>query len=162
MIALLLTFFAYSGLSSADKASMTVALWVTAVSWGFAPAMYNPHAFSLKELLADWSSWHSWLLSADFDDWFYGQKAGASVGELGQNNWYMHLNAESAARRLLKGLGAFAFWGGLLASLLLEVAPPCQWRGCRSARPATGVGAALGPQGSRASSNSALSSRFLA
>ena len=123
MMVLLLIFVQSSALSASDKRAMSLAPWIVALSWLFAPALYNPHAFSMRELILDWQCWHKWLRSSDYDEWWFGESADGSRRNLKANNWFCSLGTGPTASRLLLALARVVFWSALSMRLLWMALP---------------------------------------
>ena len=81
---LLLVFHRFNALGDAFYVTAASSLWLVALSWFFAPALNNPFGFTLAGVLSDAQEWSQWLHSEAYDDFFYGQKLGATNGELNQ------------------------------------------------------------------------------
>jgi len=92
--AMLLIMWRYSAMGGEFYFQSTISLWVATIAWLFGPAIYNPFAFTYKDIFSDLQGFSLWMRSEAFDDWFYGQQASASTGDLSHNNWFSWLNAE--------------------------------------------------------------------
>jgi len=121
VILLLLVTWRFSALGSSFYVQATLSLWLSAFSWLFAPALNNPFAFTLSGLYQDRQEWAAWLYSEGFEDWFYGQKSGATLGELNQNNWYSWLNAEPFQLRLGHAVAKLAIYGTITLLMLQQL-----------------------------------------
>lgn len=107
MLVLLLVTLRYNALGLKFYLSTTQSLWIVAGSWLIAPAVFNPSAFSLGEVQKDYAEWTAWLRSTAFEDFFFGQKAGArSTGDLAQNNWFSWLNVRARPAHLAHAANA--------------------------------------------------------
>ena len=121
LIVLLLIFKWYSALGNQFYINATQSLWLVVVGWLFAPALYNPFSFSLAEIRRDFREWTTFLRSTAFDDFHYGQKAGAVDGDLKQNNWYSWLNVEPTHLKLLHALFRLVIYYCLFYVILMRI-----------------------------------------
>ena len=118
VIVLLLIFMRFNALGDTFYWKSALSLWIAAVSWLFAPAIYNPFAFTLAGVRADMREWTNWLHSEKFDDFFYGQKAEAMTGELNQNNWYSWMNVEPLGHRIIHSVARLFIYGTICLLIL--------------------------------------------
>ena len=118
VLVLLFIFERFNALGGAFYESATFSMYLVAISWFFAPAINNPFGFTLSGIKDDSAEWSAWLHSEGFDDYFYGQKAGASSGELNQNNWFSWLNREPTGLKLIHAIARIAIYG-VIAILIL-------------------------------------------
>ena len=107
---MLLITLRYSAMGQEWYNKSCLSLWIATFSWFLGPAIYNPFGFSYKEGRLDIERWSQWMRSGAFDDWFYGQKASASTGDLNHNNWFSWLNAEpTLAKTFMSVLNLFLY-----------------------------------------------------
>merc|ERR1711871_56681 len=88
---LLLVTLQFSALGTEWYVKSCTALWLSAFSWFIGPALYNPLAFSYKDVLEDIRTWGHWIRSEKFQTWLLGQAASSDQGDLNHNNWYSWL-----------------------------------------------------------------------
>ena len=69
----------------------------------------------------DLKRWSQWLRSDAFEDWFYGQKASASTGDLSHNNWFSWLNAEPTLSKTLGSLWGLVLYGCISLAIALRI-----------------------------------------
>jgi len=121
MVVLLLVTSRFSSMGLAWYVNATGSLWVVVVGWLLAPVLYNPFAFSLTELRTDWPKWTTFLRSADFEDFYYGQKAGEATGSLMHNNWFCWLNVEPTSLKRMHAVFRLAIYGLIGLTITAQV-----------------------------------------
>ena len=119
MMLLLLITFKYNAMGLGFYIEATQSLWLVAISWLLAPALYNPSAFSIEEIRSDYLAWSAWLRSPAFEENFYGHTASNfATGSLSQDNWFSWLNVEPLAVKLPRALLRLVIYTGIGFSII--------------------------------------------
>jgi len=111
----------FSALGTEWYVKSCTALWLAAFSWFIGPALYNPLAFSYKDVLEDIRTWGHWIRSEKFQAWLLGQEASSDKGDLNHNNWYSWLNVEPTVLKLVLALYHFLLYATLGGAILLRM-----------------------------------------
>ena len=121
LMVLLLVFLEFSALGSNFYIQSGLVLWLAALSWFLGPALYNPLAFSYKDVLNDITTWGHWLRSEAFQTWLFGQEASSEKGDLNHNNWYSWLNMEPTVLKVILAAYHSLLYGTLSIAITLRL-----------------------------------------